>query len=348
MRDDTSPIRDEERFDELRVGAYLREVIPELGSSAPLEFAQFQGGHANLTYVVSSGALELVLRRPPLGEVAPGAHDMAREHKVLSVLHQSYPLAPQAFHYCGDASILGKPFFVMERRKGTVVRGRWPESMPDDAGLRRTVASSLVDAIGSLHQVAFEPLGLADLGRPDGFVDRQVAGWTDRWNRARDELNPDMERLAAALADGSPAPQRASIIHNDFKLDNTMLSTDGQVTAVFDWDMSTIGDPLVDLGTTLSYWDGPDEVAVVVPPDGQVLGGVFGVDEIVSRYQQQTGLDCSNIDWYRALASFRIAVILQQIYIRYARGQTTDERFSALGAVVGPIAAAGLAQLAAN
>jgi aminoglycoside phosphotransferase (APT) family kinase protein len=344
MHDDTSPIRDEERFDEGRVGEYLRSVIPALDSSTPLEFAQFHGGHANLTYVVRSGDLELVLRRPPLGEVAPGGHDMAREHKVLSVLHQSYPLAPQAFHYCADASILGKPFFVMERRRGTVVRGRWPESLPD--GLQQTVAESFVDSIGSLHQVAFEPLGLADLGRPDGFVERQVAGWTDRWNRSRDEPTPDMERLAVALADGHPAPQRASIVHNDFKLDNTMVGDDGRVTAVFDWDMSTIGDPLVDLGTTLSYWDGPDEAAIVVPPDGQVLGGLFSADEIVVRYQQKTGLDCSSINWYRALASFRIAVILQQIYIRYARGQTTDERFSALGAVVGPIAAAGLDQLA--
>ncbi len=346
MRDDTSPIRDEERFDEDRVGAYLREVIPALDSLAPLEFAQFHGGHANLTYVVRSGDLELVLRRSPLGEVAPGSHDMAREHKVLAALHQSYPLAPQAIHYCSDTSILDKPFFVMERRTGTVVRGRWPESLPN--GLQRTVAESFVHSIGALHQVAFEPLGLADLGRPDGFVGRQVAGWTDRWNRARDEPSPDMERLAVALADGNPAPQRASIIHNDFKLDNTMVDDAGQVIAVFDWDMSTIGDPLVDLGTTLSYWEGPDEVAVVVPPDGQVLGGVLSADEIVVRYEQHTGLDCSNINWYRALASFRIAVILQQIYIRYVRGQTTDERFASLGAVVGPIAAAGLDQLAAT
>jgi len=346
MRDDTSPIRDEERFDEERVGAYLQDAIPALDTSAPLEFAQFHGGHANLTYVVRSGDLELVLRRSPLGEVAPGSHDMAREHKVLAALHQSYPQAPQAFHYCSDASILGKPFFVMERRTGTVVRGRWPESLP--GGLQRTVAESFVHSIGALHQVAFEPLGLADLGRPDGFVGRQVAGWTDRWNRARDEPSPDMERLAIALADGNPAPQRASIIHNDFKLDNTMVDDAGHIVAVFDWDMSTIGDPLVDLGTTLSYWEGPDEVAVVVPPDGQVLGGVLSADEIVARYEQHTGLDCSNINWYRALASFRIAVILQQIYIRYVRGQTTDERFASLGAVVGPIAAAGLNQLAAS
>ena len=342
MGGDTAPIRDEERFDEDRVGGYLRSVIPEFESASPLEFAQFQGGHANLTYVVKTGEMELVLRRPPLGEVAPGSHDMAREHRVLSVLYEVYPLAPRAFHYCEDASIMGKPFFVMERRNGTVVRGAWPDSLPDDDRVRKEVGESFVNAIAALHRVDYEELGLADLGRPDGFVSRQVAGWTDRWNRARHDDVPDMERLATALADTIPTPQRASLLHNDFKLDNTMVSEDGRLVAVFDWDMSTVGDPLVDLGATLAYWEGPAEAAVLTHPDHQVLGGIIDADEIVAAYERQTGLDCYSISWYRALASFRIAVILQQIYIRYVRGQTTDERFAALGTVVPPIAAEGL------
>lgn len=342
IRDDTAPIRSEERFDENRVGDYLRAVIPEFEAASHLEFSQFQGGHANLTYLVRSDDLELVLRRPPLGEVAPGSHDMAREYRVLSVLHEAYPLAPQAFHYCEDTSIMSEPFFVMERRIGTVLRGRWPNSLPANDRIRRTVGESFVDAVAALHGVDYEGLGLVDLGRPDGFVPRQVAGWTDRWKRARRDEVADMEQLAAALAEDIPAPQRTSLLHNDFKLDNTMVGEDGRLVAVFDWDMSTIGDPLVDLGTTLAYWDAPAEVAVVVPPDGQVLGSVLDADEIVTTYENRTGLDCSNIDWYRALASFRIAVILQQIHIRYLRGQTADERFALLGAVVPPLAAQGL------
>ena len=340
--DDTAPIRSEERFDEDLVADYLRSVIPEFGPAAPIEFSQFQGGHANLTYVVRGGDLELVLRRPPLGEVAPSSHDMAREHRVLASLHQTYPLAPQAFHYCEDPSIMAKPFFVMERRTGTVIRRSWPDHLPDDEPTKRVVGESFVDAVAALHGVDYEVLGLADLGRPNGFVERQVAGWSERWGRARHEDVPDMDELAAALAENIPSPQRASLIHNDFKLDNTMVDDDGRLVAVFDWDMSTIGDPLIDLGTTLAYWDGPPEAAVVVPPDGQVLGGVISVPDIVDKYEGLTGLDCSNIDWYRGLASFRIAVILQQIHIRYLRGQTADERFALLGAVVPPLAAAGL------
>jgi aminoglycoside phosphotransferase (APT) family kinase protein len=343
MQSDTAPIRKEERFDEDRVAEYLRSVIPDLGESDQLEFAQFWGGHANLTYVVRAGATEYVLRRPPLGDVAPGSHDMGREHRVLSVLHQAFPLAPRAIHYCDDASVLDKPFFVMERRSGSVIRGAWPEEL-DDA-LRPTVAKSFIDAVADLHEVDFETLGLADLGRPDGFANRQVAGWTNRWQRSREDDVPAMEQLAASLGEHQPGPQRASLIHNDLKLDNTMINDAGELIAVFDWDMSTIGDPLVDLGTTLAYWEGPPEAAVVVPPDGSVLG--VTADEVIRTYEARTGLDCSDISWYRALASFRIAVILQQIYIRFRRGQTQDERFAPLGAVVPYLAAEGLRHLRA-
>lgn len=344
MQSDTAPIRPEERFEEDRVAEYLRSVIPEFSGTDDLEFAQFWGGHANLTYVVRAGSTEYVLRRPPLGDVAPGAHDMRREHRVLSVLHEAFPLAPRAIHYCDDASVLGKPFFVMERRSGTVIRGAWPEELHAD--LRPQVARSFVNAAADLHAVDFGALGLGDLGRPDGFVGRQVAGWTDRWRRSRDEDVPAMESLATGLAEHQPAPQRASLIHNDLKLDNTMINDTGELIAVFDWDMSTIGDPLVDLGTTLAYWEGPPEAAVVVPPDGSVLG--VDAADVIAQYADRTGLDCSDISWYRALASFRIAIILQQIYIRFKRGQTQDERFAPLGAVVPFLAAEGLKHLVSS
>lgn len=342
MNDDTAPIRSEERFDEDRVAAYLRDALPHLPGDEPISFAQFPGGKANLTYVARIGDREFVLRRPPLGPVAPGSHDMVREHRVLSVLYQAYPLAPRAHHLCTDESIMGKPFFVMERRSGWVIRGAWPASLDDTLAMRRRVGESMIDALSTLHGVDFATLGLGDLGRPDGFVQRQVDGWTDRWHRSRGDDIPAMDELAAAIAEDPPAPQRAALIHNDFKLNNTMVGATGDLVAVFDWDMATIGDPLVDLGATLSYWQGPPELAIVDPPDGLVLHDALRVDEIVARYCAATGLDGSRIAWYRALASFRIAVIVQQIYIRFVRGQTTDERFAPLGLIVEPIARAGL------
>ena len=338
---DTAPIRPDERFDEQRVADYLREHLPHLVGDGPITFEQFPGGKANLTYLARAGDRELVLRRPPLGPVAPGAHDMAREHRVLSVLHRAYPRAPQAYVLCEDPEVMGKPFFVMERRHGHVIRGEWPPEIEADDGFRRRVAGNLVDALAELHVVDHEALGLGDLGRPEGFVERQVAGWTDRWQKARDADVPAMEEVARRLAVDPPEPQAAGLLHNDFKLDNTMIDDAGEIVAVFDWDMSTTGDPLVDLGTTLAYWsDGG--IGTFAAADAAVLGDVFGLDEIVERYAAATGFGLDGIEWYRALGLFRIAVIVQQIYIRWVRGQTKDERFAGLGELVPPMADAAL------
>jgi aminoglycoside phosphotransferase (APT) family kinase protein len=338
---DTAPIRPDERFDEGRVAAYLRKELPDIVGDAPITFEQFPGGKANLTYLARAGGTELVLRRPPLGPVAPGAHDMSREYRVLSVLHQAYPRAPRAHLLCEDPDVMGKPFFVMERRTGHVVRGEWPEGIGADDRFRRTVGENLVDALAELHLVDHEALGLSDLGRPDGFVGRQVAGWADRWNRAKDHEVPAMDEAARRLAAAVPEPQAAALLHNDFKLDNTMIDERGAIVAVFDWDMSTTGDPLVDVGTTLAYWSGGG-VASFAAADAVVLGDVIGPPDIVERYADATGFDLSGIDWYRALGLFRIAVIVQQIYIRWVRGQTRDDRFSRLGEIVPPMAAAAV------
>jgi len=338
---DTAPIRPDERFDEQRVSAYLREHLPHLVGDRAITFEQFPGGKANLTYLARSGDTEVVLRRPPLGPVAPGAHDMAREYRVLSVLHTAYPNAPQAHLLCGDPDVMGKPFFVMERRHGHVVREAWPEEIVADDAFRRRVGENLVDALAELHLVDHEALGLGDLGRPDGFVARQVGGWTDRWNRARDTDVPAMDEVAGRLAARVPNPQAATLLHNDFKLDNTMIDDAGSIVAVFDWDMSTTGDPLVDVGTTLAYWSGGG-LGSFAAADAAVLGDVFGPGDIAERYAAATGLDLGGIDWYRALGLFRIAVIVQQIYIRWVRGQTRDDRFAGLGEIVPPMADAAL------
>lgn len=342
MSDDTTPIRFEERFDEERLAGHLREHLAASVGTGPIRFEQFPGGKANLTYLAIAGDVELVVRRPPLGPLAPGSHDMHREFRVLSVLHQVFPAAPRALLHCGDDGVIGAPFVVMERRRGHVIRGAWPQGLDGTVPFRRRVAGNLVDTLAELHLVDFAALGLGDLGRPEGFAGRQVRGWTDRWERARDTDIPAMDEVARRLAADVPEPSRAVLLHNDFKLDNTMISPTGEVVAVLDWDMATLGDPLVDLGTTLSYWGGDGGMMDLVAADATALGDVMGTAEVAERYALRTGLDLSRLDWYRALGVFRIAVIIQQIYIRYVRGQTSDDRFAGLGGVVPPLAASAL------
>lgn len=346
MSTDTAPIRPDERFDEERVAEHLRRNLPVLLGDSPIVFEQFPGGKANLTYLARAGEVELVLRRPPLGEVAPKSHDMAREYRVLSVLHAAFPQAPEALHYCGDPEVMGKPFFVMERRRGEVIREEWPSTLDGTDAGRRRVAGNLIDTLADLHLVDHVSLGLDDLGRPDGFATRQVQGWTERWRHARHREEPAMEALGERLLARVPAPQGAVLLHNDFKLDNTMIGPDGDVLAVFDWDMATLGDPLVDLGTALSYWGGTDSRTRMVTSDATAPGVVMPAEEAALRYAARTGLDLDDLDWYRALGSFRIAVILQQIHIRWVRGQTRDDRFEVLGDLVGPLAEGALESLA--
>ncbi len=326
---DTAPIRPEERFDERAVADYLRTVLADRFGSGDIVFDQFPGGAANLTYrAVASDGTEYVLRRAPLGEVAEGAHDMAREYRVLSNIWRTYPLAPRAYHLCEDPSVMGKPFVVMERRKGSVVRSRWPESLADP-DKQRLVAESLIDGLADLHLVDPADAGLDDLGHPDGFVSRQIEGWTRRWAAAATRVVPDMEVASDLLRQAIPTPQRVAILHNDYKLDNTMIGDDGSLVAVFDWDMTTRGDPLVDLGTLLAYWAQRDDPTYLVfGSRGVAIGEVFPKAHVRVRYGERTGLDVSDIAYYEALALFRIAVIIEQIYARYVAGQTSDERFA--------------------
>ena len=326
---DTAPIRVEERFDEAVVAKYLRAELPELFGDGEIAFDQFPGGAANLTYrAVAADGSEFVLRRAPLGEVAKGGHDMRREHRVLSRLWRAYPLAPRAYHYCNAHEVMGKPFFVMERRTGTVVRRTWPDSLSEPSKQRK-VAESLVDGLADLHGVDPAAVELDDLGTPEGFVGRQIEGWTGRWEAAATRPVDDMDISSALLMKSIPEPQRVAILHNDYKLDNTMIGPDGSLVAVFDWDMSTRGDPLVDAGTLLAYWAQPGDATYPVFGDRAVaIGDVMPKSEVRSRYADRTGFDLSGIAFYEALALFRIAVIIEQIYARYAAGQTTDERFA--------------------
>jgi aminoglycoside phosphotransferase (APT) family kinase protein len=325
-------VRPDERLDESRLADYLAGRLP--GADHAPTVRQFGGGAANLTYLLDYGTHEYVLRRPPLGPVAASAHDMGREYRVLSVLYQSFPYAPRAFLFCDDESIIGAPFFVMERRYGMVVRRAMPDAYREMPHAPRRMSEALVDALAQFHAVDYEVLGLGGLGKPAGFVDRQIEGWYRRWQAAKTADLADMDAVYAWLKSSQPSHAQVSLVHNDYKLDNVMLATDdpGRVVAIFDWDMCTLGDPLSDLGALLTYWTEPDDPpylqATAMMPTGDA--GFLRREELVARYAAKSGRSVDDIDFYHALGLFRLTVIVAQIYIRYARGQTQDARFAAM------------------
>jgi len=349
MHDDTIAVRQDEHLDEANVAAYLKGRLP--GTDNRLSVRQFGGGAANLTYLLDYGSHEYVLRRPPLGPVAKSAHDMGREYRVLSVLYQSFPQAPRAYLYCEDESVTGAPFFVMERRRGYVIRKIMPEQLAQHPGAARKISEALVDALAQFHAVDYEAIGLQDLGRPAGFVDRQIEGWYRRWHAAKTEDSDEMEAVYGWLKANRPQTTEFSLVHNDYKLDNVMLSYDdpGKLVAIFDWDMCTLGDPLSDLGSLLTYWiepsDPPYFQAMARMPVGEL--GFYMRDEIVERYALKSGRSIVDIKFYHVLGLYRLTVIGAQIYIRYIRGQTQDHRFVAFGTMV-PLTARAAYELAVS
>ena len=333
---DTRDIRAGEDLDWPKVIAWLRERLPAchvpgLDVSRDPQIAQFPGGHSNLTYRVRFGGVDLVVRRPPIGPVAPTAHDMAREFRWLSAVHPLFPLAPRAYLLCEDLGVIGVPFYVMERRNGIVVRTDEPPALQNPAA-RRCLSESLVDTLASLHAIDVERAGLSGLGKPAGFVERQVRGWSDRWQRSQTTTLPEMDDLAAWLRNRlPPPPSPPAIVHGDFKLDNLMLDEHDvtRLIGVFDWEMCALGDPLVDLGIVLAYWSPTappsqrDALTTVIDRPGY-----YTKDEIVERYASKSRRDLSGIRFYEVFAVFKIAVVIQQIYYRFANGQTSDQRFA--------------------
>jgi aminoglycoside phosphotransferase (APT) family kinase protein len=347
---DTAPVRPGEDLDWPRVEAYLRAEIPELcGEFAVL---QFPSGSANLTYQVRFGDTHLVLRRPPFGRLAPGAHDMKREYKALSTLWRAYPRAPRAMHLCHDHTIAGADFIVVEYRPGVVVWDSVPSSMATVPDAGRRIGLAVIDALADLHRVDPCACGLDDLGRPDGFLARQVAGWRKRWDlTATEDSDPLASDLGSQLSATMPESGPPAVLHNDFKIDNCQFAPGDpdEVISVFDWDMATLGDPLVDLGTLLNYW--PDEEF----GDAGALAslrlsrlGLPSRDELVRRYGARSGRDVSDVDWYEAYGCFKTLVILQQLYARYLRGETTDERMATRGEHITALARRGLTRLGAH
>ena len=345
MAGDTAPVRPGEDLDWPKVAAYLRDKCP--GLSGDLEVLQFPNGSANLTYLLTFGGQPLVLRRPPFGRLAPGAHDMAREYRVLSRLWRAFPPAPRASLLCEDHAIAGATFFVMEFRSGVVVWDAIPGPMRHHPDVARRAGLAVVRALAGLHQVDYESCGLAGLGRPDGFAARQVRGWRGRWEAvaagARGDAQPVMAEVADRLERTLPRPQRPAILHNDLKLDNCQFdpADPDRVHSVFDWDMATLGDPLVDLGTLLNYWPDPSDAPGDrgMYPDGQDSLGLPGHEEVLATYAGATGLDLAGIGWYQAFACWKTAIVLQQLHDRYLRGETSDERMATRGDRVAELAA---------
>ncbi len=346
--DQSITVRPGEELDVSALNRYLRDRLTESSAfdpAATLVIEQFPGGHSNLTYLVRYGEQEFVLRRPPLGPVAPTAHDMPREYKLLSVIKPHFTLAPKPILLCEDTSIIGVPFFLMERRRGSIVRSTLPREIAENVALRKELSAAAVDTLVALHAVDIYSSGIVNIGKPEGFVARHVRGWADRWQRAKIREVQEMDDLIDWLSERIPtdAPHsapRATIVHNDFKLDNLMLAEQEptRIVAVLDWEMCTVGDPLVDLGLFLSYWT--MEAGVKGRDQNSSLRAVTNGpgwmtrQEIIERYEMKTGRDLSRIIFYETFARFKVAVVIQQIYFRYARGQTHDERFRNLDRLV--------------
>lgn len=328
-------VRSGEELDNGKLLDFLRTHIDGL-PEGDLEIRQFGAGHSNLTYALSIGAWEAVLRRPPLGPVAPKAHDMEREFRILSSLHEVFPAAPKPYIFSDDQAIVGSPFFIMERRYGIVVDTEFPEGIEPSEELGERISELMVDTLVELHAIDYKKTALAELAKPDGFMERQVSGWTQRYERSKTDDITEVEELARWMREHVPASPAPSIIHYDFKLNNAMFSADfSEITGLFDWEMATVGDPLADLGAAMSYWVEKDDPELLKKGFGKapvtVLPGFYTRQEFIRRYAEKSGRNVSAMHFYLTFAYFKLAVICQQIYYRYRNGQTKDPRFAHFG-----------------
>lgn len=331
--DRAGDIRPGEELDVVRLGAYLREHLP--AGVGGITIAQFPSGHSNLTYLITTDGGQYVLRRPPFGRKAKTAHDMGREYRVLKALKPLFPYCPAPLLYCEDESVIGSPFFIMERLSGIILRKDPPPGLTLTAFQARALCERLVEVLVELHQVEWQGNDLKTIGKPQGYVARQVEGWSRRYREARTPDAPSCEELMAWLAERMPPESPVvSVIHNDYRFDNVVLDARDplRVVGVLDWEMATVGDPLMDLGGGLAYWIDPDD-----PPEMQAIrlvptamDGMMTRKEFVSLYGYLMGVDLGCFDYYYVFGLFRLAAIAQQIYWRYYHGQTRDERFRSL------------------
>jgi aminoglycoside phosphotransferase (APT) family kinase protein len=311
------------------VETYLKDSLPGLTGALTIE--QFPSGASNLTYLVTCGRRRMVLRRPPHGTKAATAHDMGREYKVLSALCEHWPYAPRPLAFCEDEAVMGTPFYLMAHRRGIILRRELPPGLLKTPRELRALYERFTEILVELHALDYAAIGLGDLGQPRGYVERQVRGWCKRFRAARTPDVPDCEAVMAWLvAQMPPDSVRPGIIHNDYKFDNIVLDSEDprRIIAVLDWEMTTVGDPLMDLGSTLGYWveagDPPQRHLMRAMPTH--LDGAFTRREFVAAYARLSGLGMDNFDFYYCFGLFRLIVIIQQIYYRYYHGQTQNAR----------------------
>lgn len=329
-------IRDEDRFEVDRLREYLTGKLP--GADGTFELLQFRTGSSNLTFLLRLGRDEWVLRRPPRGPVAPTASDMSREYRILSRLWQGFPQAPRAMLFCENPEIIGAPFYIMERRKGAVVtlRQPFPPALQGHSpSTYRQMSEAFIDTLADLHAVDYQAIGLGNFGKPEGFLQRQITGWIGRWEKAKTQEVPLMNKLADWFLANQPPAQPAVILHNDFYLHNVMFDDKfpGRIVAVLDWEMSSLGDPMIDLGTALNYWRNPDDDADLLAlseghPHTAITPGMLRREQMAERYALRAGRDISAFPYYLALAYWKYATVVEQLYLRFFRGITTEARFA--------------------
>jgi len=335
--DQPGAVRDENSFDPQRILPFLQSHIPGL-ADGPLELKQFQGGASNLTYLLKIGERETILRRPPAGTKAKTAHDMGREFRVMQKLNPHFP-CPRPLAYCEDESLIGSTFYVMEKLQGVILRRDLPKGLSVTPEQARRLSLNLIDTLIQLHTLDYEAAGLSDLGKPAGYVERQISGWCERFEKVITDDVPKCEELMAWIKAKQPADSpRPGIVHNDYRFDNVVLSPqDGSsIVGVLDWEMATLGDPLLDLGNTLAYWVQQDDPQTMqrIRMQPSNLPGVPSRDELVRYYAEKTGRDIGNYDFYYVFGLFRLAIIAQQIYYRYKLGQSKNPRYEAFGLFV--------------
>jgi len=336
LLDHPTKVRHGEELDLSRLAPFLRGHFP--GELGPLTLQQFPSGHSHLTYLLQFGRKELVLRRPPFGSRVKSAHDMSREFRVLSKLHSVYAPAPKVLLFSDDLSILGVPFYLMEPIHGVIIRREPPPGCDFSPEKARRLSESFIENLALLHNLDYAGAGLADLGKPQGYLERQVRGWIERYHASKTHDHPEVEMICLWMQQHLPSAGGASLIHNDYKYDNVVLDPVDitKIIGVLDWEMCTIGDPLSDLGTTLAYWvdpQDPDELQKIRWCPSTQAGSLTRA-QLVDRYARATGRGVSDVAFYLAFARFKVAVIVQQIYFRYHLGVTTDARFASMPEVV--------------
>ncbi|OHD65417.1 MAG: aminoglycoside phosphotransferase [Spirochaetes bacterium RBG_13_51_14] len=328
--DEPVAVREGDELDVATIGEFLKDAIP--GTMGAIRIKQFPNGYSNLTYLIQAGDREMILRRPPFGKKPKSGHDMSREYRILKALKPIFRYCPEPLVYSEDPAIMGCPFYVMERIHGLIIRKQLPLGMHLTKDGARKLSENFITVLCELHSIDYKKVGLENFGRPEGYVKRQVNGWIGRYRDARTPDVSDYEDIMGWLMEKMPGESGTPcVIHNDYKFDNVVLDSENplEIIGVLDWEMATIGDPLMDFGNSLAYWVEWDDAR----PLGDIAMMATNIEGMITRveqialYSKITGRVIDNFDFYYCFGLFRLAAIWQQLYYRYYHGQTRDERF---------------------